>query len=521
MPRSFFFKNPSPRRTVFVATLFVVFVCLSLLGTDVWLALRMRTHEIRQATVAQTNLTAAVAQQMDSMFSEVANILSNIVYELERDDVSVTVLDRLQPVLVNQTTMTKHVHDLFVYDARGAWLVTSQAAIPVLANNSDREYFVRHRDNLSETAYISKPVLSRSTNVWIVPVSRRFNDRNGNFAGVVMASIKVDHVLDLISAFQIGQQGALALMREDGIVLTRRPFAIDQLGTSIAGSTMHALFAQHDFGTGEVTSPIDGVKRLVSYRHIKDHPLVIAVAVSKHEMLENWRATTYFQTGWILVLCLFTAIAGAQVVCSVRERLKVEVSLGRTRDELTDANAQLAQLARVDALTTLPNRRCFDEVLEMAFADSCRSGQPLALVMIDVDYFKRYNDLYGHPEGDRCLQQVAQAIESAARRPRDFVARYGGEEMVMVLPDTDAAGALVVAEASRRAVIKLVVPHSTNPVGCVSVSAGVAVYVPGKQILTTQYLLRQADLALYQAKERGRNQVVIHEDSQSPHTTDL
>lgn len=509
MSSTFVSENASPRRTVLVATLFVIFVCLSLLGIDVWLALRMRSHEIRQATIAQTNLTAAVAQQMDSMFSEVSNILSNIVYELERNDVSAAVLERLQPVLVNQATMTKHVHDMFVYDAQGAWLVTSQAAIPALANNSDREYFVRHRDNPSETAYIGRPVISRSSDVWILPVSRRFNDPDGKFAGVVMASIKVDHVLSLISAFQIGRQGALALVRKDGMVLTRRPFAIDQLSTSIATSAMYALFTQHGFGTGEVTSPIDGVKRLVSYRHIKDHSLVVAVAVSKHEMLENWRATTYFQTGWILVLCLFTGLAGAQVVRSVRERLKVEVSLSSTRDELTHANARLEQLARVDALTALPNRRCFDEVLDVEFADACRSGQPLALVMFDVDYFKRYNDQYGHPEGDRCLQQVAHAIKSAARRPRDFVARYGGEEMVMVLPDTDAAGAVVVAEAARQAIVNLSVPHITHPLGHVSVSAGVAVHVRTGQTQTPQDLLRQADLTLYCAKERGRNQVVI------------
>ena len=196
---------------------------------------------------------------------------------------------------------------------------------------------------------------------------------------------------------------------------------------------------------------------------------------------------------------------------SVRERLKVEVSLGLTRDELTHANAQLEQLARVDALTSLPNRRCFDEVVEVEFADACRSGQPLALVMLDVDYFKRYNDLYGHPEGDRCLQQVAQAIESAARRPRDFVARYGGEEMVMVLPDTDAAGAVVVAEAARQAVVNLFVPHLTHPMGHVTVSAGAAVHVRDKKVQTPQDLLQQADLALYRAKELGRNQVVIQD----------
>ena len=127
------------------------------------------------------------------------------------------------------------------------------------------------------------------------------------------------------------------------------------------------------------------------------------------------------------------------------------------------SNTRLAQLASYDGLTGLANRRHFDEVAQRAFAESCRSGQPLSLVMIDVDHFKQYNDLYGHPEGDRCLQQVAQAIQSAARRPLDFVARYGGEEMVMVLPNTDGPGGWVVAEAARLAVAGLELPMPPMP----------------------------------------------------------
>jgi diguanylate cyclase (GGDEF)-like protein len=503
--------SASQRHTVFIATLFVIFVCLALLAVDVWLALRAREHEIRQAKIANTNLAQAVSQQMDSMFSEVGNILSNITAEIERSDGDASVIERLQPVLVNHATVTAHIHDIFVYDAQGAWLVSSQAAIPAGANNSDRDYFLHHRSSPSATTLIGRPIVSRSTGVWVIPVSRRFNDWEGNFAGVVLATIGVDYIKQLISEFQIGQQGALGLFLRDGTIVVRRPFATADLGKSSAGSSLYTLMTQQRSGNGETTSPFDGVERLVSYRHLKDHPMIVAVAVSKNEMLQDWRATTLFQTGWILVLCVCIALAGGYVVRSVRGRLAVELSLGRTRDELTDANAQLERLARQDALTSLANRRWLDEMLIKELAESHRTRLPLALIMIDVDHFKLYNDEHGHPEGDRCLQQVAQAIQSAARRPRDFVARYGGEEMAIVLPDTDAAGAAVVAEAARAAVANLQIRHSSKSTRPVSISAGVAVFTCATQVPTVQDLLRAADAALYRAKKAGRNTVVVSE----------
>ena len=129
--------------------------------------------------------------------------------------------------------------------------------------------------------------------------------------------------------------------------------------------------------------------------------------------------------------------------------------------------------------------------------------------MIDVDFFKRYNDLYGHPEGDRCLQQVAAAIRSAVRRPGDIVARYGGEEMVVLLPDTDDAGAVTVAEGIRAAVLALAIPHEGNPLGRVSISAGVAARAVGDHAVGGMGLLKRADMALYAAKAAGRNTVAI------------
>ena len=499
--------SAAQRRTALLTTMFVVFVCVSLLVVDVWLALRARTHEMQQAAMANTNLARAVSQQMDGMFSEVGNILANIVYELERNKVDAQSIDLLQPVLVNHVTVTEHIHDLFVYDARGGWLVSSQAAIPAAANNSDRDYFIHHRNNASSAARIGKPIISRSTGVWVIPMSRRFNDADGNFAGVVLATITVDYLNQMISDFEIGENGALGLFLKDGTILVRRPFALEDLGKSTAGSDLYTLMTQQRFGTGEITSPFDGVKRLASYRHMKDHPMIVAVAASKDEMLRDWRATAFLQTGWILLLCGFIGTAGGYLVRSVRGRLAVELSLGRTRDELTDANAELARLARHDSLTGMANRRYFDEVLPKAFAEARRSQRPLALVMIDVDHFKRYNDVYGHPEGDRCLQKVAQAVISAARRPRDFVARYGGEEMVIVLPDTDAEGAVVVAEAARATVSGLRLPHGGSQTGTVSISAGVAVYLTEEHFFDAQGLLELADNALYEAKAAGRNRV--------------
>ena len=494
-----------PGRTVFITTLFVIFVCLALIAIDVWLALRAREQAISQATTANTNLAASVAQQMDSMFSEVGNVLSGIIYELERNDVTPDSLERLQPVLVNLALLTEDVHDIFVYDAQGNWLVTSLAASPPGANNADREYFIHHRSNPSAATFIGKPVISRSSGFWIIPVSRRFNDADGQFAGVVLATIKVEHLKQVISEFEIGQHGALAMSSNEGVIMVRRPFAMADVGRTIAGSAIHQASLTRGWGTLETPSPVDGVERLVSFRHLKNHQMLVAVALSKHEMLKNWRATTYFQTVWILVICAFTGLAGAYVIRAVRERLQVELSLSHTRDELTHANARLSELARYDGLTALANRRYFDEMLDKAFAQSERSGEALSLIMIDVDHFKRYNDLYGHPQGDDCLQKVAKAVQSAGRRPRDFVARYGGEEMAMILPDTDLQGAAVVAEAARSAVAELGLAHAGSSIGHVSVSVGVALYLPGQNKQGPGDLLKAADSALYKAKEMGRN----------------
>jgi diguanylate cyclase (GGDEF)-like protein len=179
--------------------------------------------------------------------------------------------------------------------------------------------------------------------------------------------------------------------------------------------------------------------------------------------------------------------------------------------QLAVANRELELLSRQDALTRIANRRHFDTYLNEEMKRAARQKSDLSLVLIDIDHFKRYNDRYGHPQGDACLKAVAAALAATCRRPADLVARYGGEEFAIVLPDTPLSGAVELAEASRQAVKSLALAHADSDVApVVTLSEGVAVLVPD-QHATADHLIECADRCLYQAKQNGRDRVVAHD----------
>jgi diguanylate cyclase (GGDEF)-like protein len=201
----------------------------------------------------------------------------------------------------------------------------------------------------------------------------------------------------------------------------------------------------------------------------------------------------------------------------VRARVNTQLKVRRLTEELR-------RLATLDGLTGIANRRLFDDTLITEWQRARRSGQPLSLLMADVDFFKAFNDLHGHQGGDKCLRQVARALQSVSKRPADLAARYGGEEFVMVLPETDSAGAAVVAHALMVAMQNLAVPHGASPLGLnVTLSVGLSTFdvssgswvadgvdsrfETAAPILRAADLLRAADTALYCAKKAGRAQV--------------
>lgn len=175
--------------------------------------------------------------------------------------------------------------------------------------------------------------------------------------------------------------------------------------------------------------------------------------------------------------------------------------------QLREQSAALKNLSYTDGLTGIPNRRRFNEVIELEYARAKRNASSLSLFMIDIDFFKSYNDQYGHLKGDQCLTEVANALSGALHRPTDLVARYGGEEFAAIMPDTDATGAVGLAESMRKRIEQMAIPHGGSSANtCVTVSIGVVTHVPDQRI-DVQHLIHLADLALYEAKRNGRNRI--------------
>ncbi|KAF1040336.1 MAG: Phytochrome-like protein cph2 [Herbaspirillum frisingense] len=193
-----------------------------------------------------------------------------------------------------------------------------------------------------------------------------------------------------------------------------------------------------------------------------------------------------------------------------KEQLEEQVAV-RTR-ELERANRKLEALSATDGLTGVANRRRFDEALANEMRRASRSSKPLALLMLDVDFFKKYNDRYGHQAGDECLRIVARVLQKSSRRATDLVARYGGEEFSIIVAESDAGSAIQHAENICDAIFELKIPHADSPFGYITASIGVAAVQPDDHTIPER-VLRIADQALYHAKYQGRNRVVLGNDA--------
>jgi diguanylate cyclase (GGDEF)-like protein/PAS domain S-box-containing protein len=179
----------------------------------------------------------------------------------------------------------------------------------------------------------------------------------------------------------------------------------------------------------------------------------------------------------------------------------------KSEQELVRLHRELEELSFKDDLTDIPNRRMFNTVMEREWARARREHQPLSLILMDIDYFKQYNDRYGHLQGDECLKRVAQALSAAAIRSTDFVARFGGEEFVLVLPNTDAKSVAILAEKCLALVRELQIPHDKSEVSRVlTVSLGVGTMVPSLDVEPIEFIER-VDRLLYRAKQNGRNRI--------------
>lgn len=490
------------------AVFFVVLVCVLLLLLGGWERWMAREARLLAASTATSNMANALAQHADDTLRAADVTLFGIVNRLEQSGAIADGMDGLHGFFQDAVKELPQLHGLFVYDDQGRWMVHSTSKPFPDVNNADRDYFQYHRDHPDSGARIGVPIRSRSTNDWVIPLSRRIDHPDGRFAGVALATLKLSYFTDFYRTFDIGSAGTILLALDNGTMLVRLPFNDTVVGADVNhGPVMKEYRAKGPAGTAMLTARMDKVERLYSYRHLASYPLLVATAISKEDILVDWRAGTYRYCFVMILVVGAIALLGRRMIGQITLREVVEAELRETKKTLEMRNQSLATIALQDGLTGLANRRHFNLALESEMARAARESEPLGLVMLDVDFFKKYNDSYGHPAGDVCLRRIAEAIQASLKRGGDLACRYGGEEFSVLLPGTGVEGAREVAERIRKAVEELAMPHIGNASGVVTISGGYACHDPLAHETNATELVDAADKALYAAKAQGRNRV--------------
>ncbi|MDD1002621.1 MULTISPECIES: sensor domain-containing diguanylate cyclase [Pseudomonas] len=492
------------RDTHLVILLLLVIGC-SLASLTIWKVLSSRDRALEEVNVHGLNLTQALETYSEGIVRQSSLLLLGLVERLETEGSGPAQIQRLGALINRQQPLMPQMSGITIYDRQGHWLMSSNRPIPAGANSSDRVYFIHHRDDPSREPFIGPPIRSRSNQEWVITVSRRFNDDRGEFAGVVAVTLGVENFLRLFGKLDIGQDGAIGLSYTDGTLLVRYPFRDQDMGRNFSKSPIYAKYlVDQSVGTASYTSSLDGVERLYAFRKSEKLPLITTVAIGKREALTAWRTEALLSAVVVAGLLGLTGLIGWCLILDIRRRTQVEGELRIAQQQLLGSNRQLELLAMKDALTGLANRRCFDQTLASEARRAQRAGSSLALLMIDIDYFKRFNDALGHVAGDACLQAVANVLDACVRRPSDLVARYGGEEFAVIMPDTDIGGAAVVAQLIIERLQQADIAHPASPVTRVSLSIGIAT-ARGVHLDPVHGLIECADQALYQAKMAGRN----------------
>jgi diguanylate cyclase (GGDEF)-like protein len=396
-------------------------------------------------------------------------------------------------VLFDRAATGQYVGAMFVIDNVGNVVMDSESDVPPKVNFADRTYFTLHRDDPGVGLDVSAPYKSRLRNESpSIALSRRISRPDGSFGGIVAVGINLEYFSSLFAGLTLGRHGSISIIRTDGTVIIRQPDTAHVTGLNMSKTRLFQRIVSQDEGSFCDTSPIDGVRRLYSFKRVSQLPLIVLVAESTGDIYARWTERTLTIGFLMAVFCVGFIVVTAWLNHEFRRRQRVE--------------SELALLAGTDGLTSLHNRRALCEILDREWLRARRTGGVLSLLFVDIDHFKAYNDVYGHQAGDQALTAVAHCIKDAIQRPADCVGRYGGEEFIVVLPDTDAVGTMFVGERVRAAVRDLGIAHSGSEFGCVTASIGATTWYPN-HATDIGAVIRTADEALYTAKAAGRNKV--------------
>ena len=383
-----------------------------------------------------------------------------------------------------------------VADAEGN-LIFSAVPLQTKLNIVSREHFQAQIKADTQKIYIAAPWISRATGKPNIFISRRVNDPQGNFAGIVSISLKQNFLDSLFRKLELGESHFITLVRRDGIFLARSPFINNSEIKPDRYINNHAGFKLINQGVMDGTyvttaeNSVVGLTRSNAFKVLPDYPLVILTGVTLEDGL---RDTFQLQKTYYYIASAFSTLV-----------LIFFLAYWWLLHKQYTTNKELEYLSGHDKLTGLLNRYCIEKTLDHEIARAERYQESLSMIIFDLDHFKKVNDHWGHPVGDEVLKQVAQITTSTLRKS-DVLVRMGGEEFMAVMPQLGYTGAIVVAEK-----IRLNLSMSAHPkAGIVTASLGVAERRRGESF---EEWYKRADWAMYQAKTQGRNRVVSADEN--------
>ena len=474
--------NTSAKRSakMLIATAILAVAGFSAICANVLLEIRRGDEALARQTSA--NLASTIG----------ADIARNLeLYDLSLravvDGMNVPAIDEMskpvrQLVLFDRAATAKHFGSIEVFNARGDLTIDSATLDIRKKNVADQDYFNMHRDNADAGLFISRPTLHDGA--YAIVLSRRISGSDGAFRGVAVGSIRFSYFHNLFDRLTLGPDDSMTVIRRDGVVIMRHPFDLDVIGRDLSQGRIvrRALAENSGFFIGK--GAVDSIERLYVWQDNKQ-PLITIVGRSLKDIFGRWEHEAIKIGALLAALALLVAA--------------VTIFLTREMSRRAAAEEMLAMLAVTDGLTGLKNRRYFDDAIEREWQRSQRHRTPLALLMIDADHFKAYNDLFGHQAGDQALVAIASCIAASARRAGDCGARYGGEEFAMLLPGMAAEDAEKFAER-----IRVEVESLPSRGAAITVSTGVASIIPTGAMSMADFI-GAADAALYEAKVMGRN----------------
>ncbi|MFB9270237.1 diguanylate cyclase [Bradyrhizobium erythrophlei] len=467
-----------------IASSVATVIGFSAICASVMLDMRRGEEELARQTLENlaSGIDADISRNIELNDLSLRAVVSNLVMP----EISRVSKELRHLILFDHAATAKHFGVIQVFDGEGNLTIDAASLDPRPENRSDEEYFTVHRDHPDAGLFISRPMLHRGA--YSIVLSRRITGDNGRFLGVVVGAIRFSYFHELFERLNLAPGDTITVLRRDRTIIMRTPFDLDVIGRRLAEQTNWKAENLKEGTSFAGKGPVDATPRLY-VRRIGTSPLYVVVGKPLESIFNLWR-TEAIRIG---------AIMAALVAFVVGTALFLAREIGRR----ADAEDRLEELATTDALTGLKNRRKFDAEIELEWRRATRQGLPIALLMIDADHFKAYNDTNGHQAGDQVLVGIAICISDSVRRAGDCPARFGGEEFAVLLPGTNAVDALNVAES-----IRLKVQQWSEGETITTVSVGVASMKPsaGQQ---WSDLVEAADRALYAAKANGRNQSVV------------